>query len=153
MATVQGKRTIYAGCVMGATSTPQVEEGIALEADILPGMSLAVTATGLQKNANAGTVEGVPFIVAAQVSDYDGSNDLESPWAINETMMAFVPAEHEFYNVLVPSGVNITQRKTPLTSNGDGKFRVAVAGTDVIYCYAEEIINLAADGLVRVSKA
>lgn len=153
MATVKGKRTIYAGCINSSSRTPLVEEGKALEADIVAGMSVTVTATGIQKNANAKTVKGVPFIVAAQVSDFDGSNDLDGAWTQNQVMMAFVPQEDEFYNVLVASGENITARNTPLTVNGAGKFVIATPATDTVYCYADEIINLAADGLVRVRKA
>lgn len=150
---VKGKRSIYAGGQLEGNSTPLVKEGLALQADIVGGMSVVSTATGFNKNANAATVAGVPLLIALEPSSFDGSGDVDSALTQNEVMQAAVPQDSEFYNVLVITGSNITTVGTPLTSNGDGKFKIANPATEVVYMYADEIVNLAADGLVRARKA
>jgi len=143
MATVIGKRVILAG-----GECPLSVEAKALEADIIGGMSVDMTATGLQKNANAATVKGVLPLIADK--DSMKQKTVEDAWAINENMIALQPESGTFLNVLVATGNNITKVGTPLTVNGAGKFKIAAPATDNVYCYADEIVNLGADALVRV---
>lgn len=154
---VLGKRVIWVGPADGSNAKPLNFEGKALEADILPGMAVEATATGLQKNATAAT----EFSHALRVADKDQmrSKSVDDVWTINENMVAIQPRSDEFVNVLVASGNNILSRDTPLTVNGAGKFKIAVtpatigATSEQVLCYADEIVNVTVDALVRVRVA
>lgn len=150
---VKGKRLIWIGAADGANAKPINEEGVALEADILPGMMLSVTATGLQKNANAATVFGDQMVVADK--NQQQTRSVDDPWVINENMVAIKPRSGEFMNVLVAGAQNLTRSGIALTKNGAGLFAIAATdGSEEIYCYTDEAPGLTVGStLIRVYKA
>jgi len=152
---VIGKRTIFVGPADDANHKPLNVEGKALAADILPGMAVESTATGLQKNATAATEFSHLLLVADK--DQMRSKSVDDLWTLNENMVAIQPRSGEFINVLVVDGNNITVNDTPMTVNGAGKFKIAVTPATVgvtseqVLAFADEIINVSgADALVRV---
>ena len=149
---VKGKRVIYVGPADDANHKPLNVEGEALAA-ILPGTLVDRVATGIQALASAATVFGKQFLVADK--DQMRSRSVDDAWTINENMVAIAPRSGEFVNVLVAAGNNITALDTPLSSNGDGTLKIAVAdGTEDIVGYAKEVINVTGSAaLVCVSPA
>ena len=141
----KGKRIIF-------TDATQLlaQEAAALQADILPGMSVTQSATGYSKNSNASTVAGIPFMVA----DYDGleASTVDDAWTISETMVARRLTPDKRANVVVATAQALT-RDTPLASNGDGTLKIGTPATDFIVAYADEIVTTTAAQLVRVRGA
>lgn len=153
-----GKRVIWVGPADGENSKPLNVEGVAVDADILPGMAVERVAGGLQKNVTAATEFSHILLVADK--DQQQTKSVDDLWTQNENMVAIQPRSGEFMNVLVADGNNITARDTPLTVNGAGKFDIAVtpatigATSEQVLCFADEIINVSgADTLVRVRVA
>lgn len=147
-----GKRVIFVGPADGSDHKPLNVEGVALSAATLPGTVVQQTATGIQDNAIAATVFGQQLIVADK--DQQRTKSVDDTWTQNENMVAIAPRSGEFVNVLVASGNNITTRGTALSRNGAGLLKIAVTdGTEEIVGYADEIVNVTADALVRVRVA
>jgi hypothetical protein len=143
----KGKRLIFSGGMTLAAT-----ESNAATATILPGMSVVSTATTLTDNTNASTVFGYPHLFA----DYDmlAAGTVDDLWAVGENMIARELTQGCTANLLVVAGNNITARGVALTSDGAGKLKIAATdGTDYVLCYSDEIINAAADSLVRVKGA
>lgn len=149
-----GKRTIYVGPAEGGA--PLNVEAKALAA-IAPGTVVEEVATGLQANANAATVFGQELLVADK--DQMRSKSVDDAWTINENMVAIKARSGDYLNVLVASGNNITARGTPLSLNGSGLLKIAVtpatvgATSEQVLCYADEIVNVTSNALVRVRVA
>jgi hypothetical protein len=143
----KGKRLIFSdGKTLNAT------EGNAATATTLPGMSVIHTATTLTDNTNASTVFGYPHLFA----DYDilHGKTVDDLWVLGDNLIARELPQGKKANVLVAAGNNITTRGVALTSNGDGKLKIAnTADLDYVLCYSDEIINAVADSLVRVKGA
>lgn len=149
MATVKGKRLIYVGPADGAEHKALTVEGKAIGAAIPPGTVLKMVATGLSISNIAATVFSNQLLVA----DVDRQRSLttDDDWAQNENMVAIAPRSGEYVNVLTATGNNITSRGVGLTRNGAGLLAIAATdGTEQIVAYSDEIVNLAADALVRV---
>lgn len=144
----KGKRLIFCD-----EYAPKAQEGIALDAGILPGSLVDFAANGFNQNADAATVFGNQLLIA----DYaiNSAGDVDTAWTQNESMVArALPADCRA-NVLVAAGNNILAVGTALSSNGDGTLKIALTnGTEKIIAYSDEIINVTgAAALVRVRGA
>jgi hypothetical protein len=149
MATVKGKRLIYVGPADGAEHKALTIEGKAIGGTIAPGIIVKQVATGMSTSTTAATVFGQPLLIA----DVDRQRSLttDDVWAQNENMVAIAPRSGEFVNVITASGNNITTRGMALTRTTAGKLAIAATdGSEEILAYSDEIVNLAADALVRV---
>lgn len=144
----KGKRLIFCD-----DYAPKAQEGIALDAGILPGSLVDFAATGLNQNADAATVFGNQLLFA----DYDinGAGDVDTAWTQNESMVARALPTDCRANVLVAAGNNITAVGVALASAGGGTLAIAATdGTEKIIAYSDEIINVTgAAALVRVRGA
>ena len=142
----KGKRLIFSGGM-----TLCATEGTALTAT-LPGMAVSHTATGLTTNVDAATVFGAPKLFA----DYAilSAGTVDDAWTVGENMIARELTQGECANLLVASGNNLLKRGTALTVNGAGLLTAAATdGSEYVYAYSDEIINVTADALVRVKGA
>jgi hypothetical protein len=149
MATVKGKRLIYVGPADGAEHKPLTIEGKAIGGTIAPGFLVKQVATGMSTSTTASTVFGEPLLIAN--IDTQRSLTTDDVWAQNQNVVAIQPRSGEFVNAMVVTGSNITTRGMALTRNGAGKLKIAATdGSDEILAYSDEIVNLAADALVRV---
>ena len=138
------KTLVWRGDSSGANGKANVFEGICLDA-MLAGTLLDVVATGLQ----TGTVDGVVHtnkpIFANR--DVNRQKNMDEPWVLNDSMSAVEFRSGEFGCVRVALGQNITARRVPLASNGDGTLKIAVipatvgATSEQVLCYSDEIIN------------
>lgn len=143
----KGKRLIFSDGV----TLPSTEANAAT-ATVLPGMSVIHTATTLTDNTNASTVFGYPHLIA----DYDilHGKTVDDLWVLGDNLIARELPQGKKANVIIAAGNNITARGIALTSNGDGKFKIAnTADLDYVLCYSDEIINAVADSLARVKGA
>ena len=136
---------IYAGPV--TEPTPQVQERICTAA-ILPGTALVESGSNFaQAGANALTK-----VYIAQ-DNYLALKGVDDAWPANDRIIGMEPLDEQFFNVRVPTGVNVA-RGAQLTTNGSGKFVLATTGQRVIMI-AEEAYNNASgsDQLVRARVA
>lgn len=141
---VAGKRNIF-----NDMHQPEAVEGVALQADILPGMLVTQTATGFNKNANAATVFGYQPLFADK--DLVKMGSVDDVLTQNENMVARPLKANESANALVATGQTINAPRMGLTSNGDGSLKIAATdGTEYIVAYSDEIITTTAATLVRV---
>lgn len=144
----KGKRLIFCDAY-----SPKAQEGIALDAGILPGSLVDFAATGVSQYDSAATVFGGQVLIA----DYDinAAGDVDTAWTQSESMVARALPTDCRANVLVNAGNNITSVGVALSSNGDGALKIAATdGTEKVLAYSDEIINVAgADALVRVRGA
>lgn len=139
-----GKRNIF-----NDMCQPEAVEGVALQADILPGMMVTPTAAGYNKNAKASTVFGFQPLFADK--DLIRMTSVDTVLVQNENMVARPLAANESANVLVATGQTINAPRLPLASNGDGSLKLAATdGTDYVVAYSDEIITTTAATLVRV---
>jgi hypothetical protein len=146
------KRKIWAGPADGANVKPLIVEGLVVD-DYSAGELLVRSASGLATSAVASTVFDQEVIVAREIGAHRGG-DIDTKATVGDTGEGIKLRSGEFANVRVAATQNITTTGTPLTSNGDGTFKIGVPGTDDILVYAEEIINVTVAGtLVLVSKA
>lgn len=150
---VAGKRTIYVGPVDSYNGKPLIVEGVAVDANVLPGTLMKLTAAGLDVSEDAATVHGEPVLIADR--DKLAQAPIDQAWRQGETMQAVQLRSGEFANVLVAPGQNIQRRGTPLVRNGSGLLQTGNgANTQDAICFADEIINTtggpATGTLVRV---
>jgi len=126
---------------------PQVQERICA-ATILPGTALIESGANF---AQAGANAAVKIYIAQD--NYLALKDVDTAWPANDRIVGIEPLDEQFYNVRVPTGVNVA-RGAELTTNGSGKFVLATTGQNV-KMIAEEAYNNAsgADQLVRARKA
>jgi hypothetical protein len=131
---------------------PEQFEAIA-GAAITPGMLVRRVANELVPHAVNG---GGGFVYVAKELTAGGTVD--DAYAQNETAQSYIPFSGDLYQMLVATGQALTE-DTPLTSNGAGLLRIAVAdaGTgetfvpgDAVVCYADETITTTATTKVRV---
>ena len=141
------KNTIFAGCT--SNNHPQVAEAFAGEAGIQAGMLLIKNSSGEFIKHNVAGQGGMSYI-----ANLDGlaQSGVDHVYTDTETVFAFEPAPHQFFNVLVAAGQNITAKDVGLTSNGDGYFKIALTtGAEEIVAYADEVADFtSAAGLLRV---
>lgn len=136
---------IFAGPV--SETLPQVQERICTAA-ILPGTALVESGSNFaQAGANA-----AGKIYIAQ-DNYLAMKGVDDAWLANDRIVGMEPLDEQFFNVRVPTGVNVA-RGANLTTNGSGKFVLATTGQNV-KMVAEEAYNntSGADQLVRARKA
>lgn len=136
---------IFAGPFTEAT--PQVQERICAAA-ILPGTALVESGSAF---AQAGANSSAKIYIAQD--NYLALKDVDTAWPANDRIIGMEPLDEQFFNVRVPTAVNVT-RGANLTTNAAGKFVLATAGQNV-KMVAEEAYNntSGADQLVRARKA
>ena len=136
---------VFAGPV--SEVLPQVQERLCAAA-ILPGTALVESGTSFaQAGANALTK-----IYIAQ-DNYLAMKGVDDAWLANDRIVGMEMLDEQFFNVRVPTGVNVA-RGAQLTTNAAGKFILATTGQRVIMI-AEEAYNNASgsDQLVRARVA
>ncbi len=149
---VKGKRVIYVGPADGANSKPLNVEGIATQADILPGMVVESVAGGLQKNAAIATVFGEILLVADK--DQQRSRSVDDVWTLDDSMVAIQPRSGEFVNVLVLTGQALINGTALTRSGTPGALIIAATdGTVEIVAFASEVVTTTGTQLVCVRMA
>lgn len=136
---------IFAGPV--DQNKPQVQERLCATA-VLPGTALIESGSAFaQAGANAATK-----IYIAQ-DNYLALKDVDTAWPANDRIIGMELLDEQFFNVRVPTGVNVA-RGSELTTHSSGKFTLATTGQNV-KMIAEEAYNNASgvDQLVRARKA
>lgn len=136
---------VFAGPV--SEVLPQVQERLCAAA-ILPGTALVESGSSFaQAGANALTK-----IYIAQ-DNYLAMKGVDDAWLANDRIVGMEILDEQFFNVRVPTGVNVA-RGAQLTTNAAGKFILATTGQRVIMI-AEEAYNNASgsDQLVRARVA
>lgn len=131
---------IWAGPADGANHKPLTVEGVALAADILPGNSVAIEATGINNSANDGTTAS-RILIAREVGEQFGAT-ITTPWTNAENMVAISPRSGEFVYVNMAASAALDQG-AGITDNGAGLFKAAGAG-DVAKLYLAEAKPLTA---------
>ena len=145
---------IYAG---GAGNQPDIVEGRANGAAILPGCLLERSvASGVDELAltnNASTTFGNQFLVAREIAQTSGGS-IDTPWPDNNTVEAIAVKSGELVYVRVATGNNIATKGAPIASAGNGQFKLAATnGTEQVFAYAEEVINVAANNTLVLVRA
>lgn len=148
------KTLVWRGSASAANMQPNLLEGLAIDS-MLPGTLLDVKALGLETSAQAATTAGITPVFANR--DVMRQKNMDVAWVIAESMQAVEFRSGEFGTVRVAASQDITKRRTPLSSNGDGTLKIAVTPVTVgvtseeIICYSDEIINTGGSvGLVNV---
>ncbi len=136
---------IFAGPFTEAT--PQVQEAIGAAA-ILPG--LAIVFAGAQFAIANATTAGK--VLVAQ-DNYLTMKGVDDAWAAGDRVIGMELLDEQFFNVRVPTGVNVA-KGAALTTNATGRFILATTGRQV-FAFAEEAYNntSGSDQLVRVRAA
>lgn len=144
------KRKIWVGPADGANAKPLIVEGLAVD-DFQAGELLVQSATGLATSTNASTVLGQEAIVAHEIGASVGG-DIDTLATVGDTAQGIAVRSGEFVNIRM-SVANITTKGLAITSNANGRFKLAGAADDKIF-YSDEIINVTVAGtLVRARKA
>lgn len=136
---------IYAGPV--TEPTPQVQERIC-DTSVLPGTLVVESGT---KFAPAGANSGEKLYVVQD--NYLALKGVDDAWPAGDTIIAMELLDEQFFNVRVPTGVNVA-RGAKLTSNAAAKLALATSGQNIAVV-AEEAFNnnTGSDQLVRARKA
>lgn len=136
---------IFAGPFTEAT--PQVQERICA-AGILPGTALVESGANF---AQAGAASNSKIYIAQD--NYLAMKGVDDAWSANDRIIGMEMLDEQFFNVRVPTGVNVA-RGAALTTNASGKFVLATTGNRII-AFAEEAYNntSGADQLVRARAA
>jgi hypothetical protein len=136
---------IYAGPFTEAM--PQVQEAICA-ASIMPGTGLVWSGAAFAQ-AGASTT-GKVFVAQ---DNYLALKNVDVAWPANDRIIGMEMLDEQFFNVLVPTGVNVA-KGAALTTNATGRFILATTGKQVM-AFAEEAYNNASgsDQLVRVRAA
>ena len=123
---------------------PQVQEAIAAAA-IMPGTAVVWSGAAF---VQAG-LSAIGKVFIAQYN-YLAMKDVDVAWPAGDRIIGLVIMDEQFYNVLVPTGVNVA-KGAELTTNATGRFILAVSTNKVIF-QAEEAYNNTSgvDQLVRV---
>ena len=79
------------------------------------------------------------------VADLNMHDNLATAYAAGDTVQAYQPTSGETYQVRAKSGAALVKDITPLTSDGAGRVRVGVVGTDEMICYAAETVTASAN--------
>lgn len=136
---------IYAGPVTEVL--PQVQERI-LNGAYLPGTALVVSSGNF---AQAGANSGDKLYILQD--NYLALKGVDDAWPSGDRGIGMEMLDEQFFNVRVPTGVNVAQ-DAELTTNASGKFVLATSGQNVV-AVAEEAFNnnTGSDQLVRVRVA
>lgn len=136
---------IFAGPV--DENKPQVQERLCA-ATILPGTALVESGSSF---AQAGANSAVKIYIAQD--NYLALKGVDDVWLANDRIVGMEILDEQFYNVRVPTGVNVALG-SELTTTSVGKFTLATTGQNV-RMIAEEAYNntSGADQLVRARKA
>lgn len=136
---------IFAGPV--SEVLPQVQERVCTAA-ILPGTGLVESGSNFaQAGANALTK-----LYIAQ-DNYLAMKGVDDAWPANDRIVGMEMLDEQFFNVRVPTGVNVA-RGSQLTTNSAGKFILATTGQRVIMIAEEAYNNTSgSDQLVRARVA
>jgi hypothetical protein len=136
---------IFAGPV--TETLPQVQEAI-LNGAYLPGTAVVRSSNNF---AQAGANSGDRIYILQD--NYLAMKGVDDAWLSGDRGVGLELLDEQFYNVRVPTGVNVA-KDAELTTNGAGKFVLATSGQNVIVV-AEEAFNnnTGSDQLVRVRKA
>ena len=106
------------------------------DAALSPGHIIIANSTNeFLKHATDGA-GGMVFV--ADVNILDGVADA---YAAGDTVQAYQPVSGETYQVRAQTGQALVKDITPLTSDGAGRVRVGVVGTDTIIAYAAETVT------------
>lgn len=133
---------IFAGPVTQVT--PQVQERICAAA-ILPGTALIESGANF---AQAGANSGEKLYIAQD--NYLAQKGVDDAWPADDTVIGMEALDEQFFNVRVPTGVNVA-RGAKLTTNATGRFVLATAGQNVAVVAEEAFNNTSgSDQLVRV---
>lgn len=143
------KNVIWAGPADQANASPMTVEGLAVQA-LLPGSLVAVDASGMDYSDADATVD-TDLLVVREVGENYGKKITEA-WTINENAIAVRPRSGEFVNVRLAASQTVVYG-SPLTSNGDGTFKVATPATDVVHLYAREAVTTGAGVTTTLVKA
>jgi len=148
---IKGKRLIFVGPAdAGTNAHPQNIEGVAVAATA-PGTVLKQTTSGLAANDVVATTFGEQLIVADM--DQQRSKTVDDAWTINENMVAILPSQGQFINILVATSQTL-ERGSPLARNGAGLLKLAVtpatvgATSEEIVAYSDETVTTTATQLV-----
>ena len=110
------------------------------DAALSPGHVIIANSTNeFLKHATDGAA-GLVFI--ADVNMLDG---VEAAYATGDTVQAYQPVSGEYYWVRAKITQALVKDITPLTSDGAGRVRVAIVGTDAIIAYAAATVTTSAD--------
>lgn len=133
---------IFAGPVTQVT--PQVQERICAAA-ILPGTALVESGSNF---AQAGANSGEKLYIAQD--NYLAQKGVDDAWPSGDTVIGMEALDEQFFNVRVPTGVNVA-RGAKLTTNATGRFILATTGQNVAVVAEEAFNNTSgSDQLVRV---
>lgn len=133
---------IYAGPVTQVT--PQVQERICAAA-ILPGTAMVESGANF---AQAGANSGEKLYIAQD--NYLALKGTDDAWPAGDTIIGMEALDEQFFNVRVPTGVNVA-RGAKLTTNATGRFVLATTGQNVAVVAEEAFNNTSgSDQLVRV---
>jgi hypothetical protein len=136
---------IFAGPV--TETLPQVQEAI-LNGTYLPGTAVVRSSNNF---AQAGANSGDRVYILQD--NYLALKGVDDAWTSGDRGIGLELLDEQFYNVRVPTGVNVA-KDAELTTSAAGKFVLATSGQNVIVV-AEEAFNnnTGSDQLVRVRKA
>lgn len=113
---------------------PQVQEALG-DVALLPGL-LVVLSSGKWVLAGAATV-GKVWLVQ---DNYLQLKNVDVAWADEDRVIGMELMTECLYAGIIPTGVNITAKGTPLTPGASGKLAIA-STSDLIIGYSEEVYN------------
>lgn len=144
----KGKHVIFLG--PNEKTSPQILEANAENAGLLPGMLVSLNASGNFIPHATADVRTTPIVVQ---ENYLEQRTTDDAYTDGDTVYGIQVRDGEYVNILVNAGNNITAMNTPLTSNGDGTFKLGNANlSDAIFLSAEIINVTGSDALVRAKK-
>lgn len=126
--------------VATATKNDPIKVEKPADAALSPGHLLIANATGEFLKHNAAGVGGLVFV--ADLNMHDG---LDTAYATGDTVQAYQPLSGEVYQVRAATGQALVKDVTTLTSDGSGRVKVGVVGTDTIIGYAAATVTTSAN--------
>lgn len=133
--------------VATATKNDPIKVEKPADAALSPGHILIANTTNEFLKHSADGKAGMVFV--ADLNMHDGLNDA---YAAGDTVQAYQPMSGETYQVRAKTGQALVKDITPLTSDGAGRVRVAVVGTDAIIAYAAATVTTTADEQLVLAK-
>ena len=134
----------------GLPQEPRQREARTSQADILPGMIVALSSGQFIKHNVAG--QGGDFTIAKENSL--GQDKVSTIYTLGDTVFTYEPQPNVLFNVRVAASQNISAVGTPLTSNGAGLLKIAATnGTEEVLFYADEVVNVGAGGAGTLVRA
>lgn len=117
------------------------------DAALSPGHIIIANSTGeFLKHATDGAA-GMVFVAGLNLH-----SGLTENYATGDTVQAYQPVSGETYQVRAKTGQALVQDITPLTSDGAGRVRVGVVGTDAIIAYAAQTVTTTANEQLVLAK-